>query len=329
MKLRNVLFLTAGILPLLAFSVKKSTAWGFFAHRRINRLAVFTLPPQMMRLYKPHIEFITEHATDPDKLRYVLKEEGSHHFIDIDHYGVYPWDNVSRKWSDALLQFSRDTLMHYGIVPWYALQVYYRLENAFRDKNRAAILKWSAYLGHYVADACVPLHANSNYNGQLTGQEGIHALWESNIPEQLADTTFNYWTGKAEFVDHPGNYIWEMVLESASAADSVLQIERRLLQGFSSSEIYAYVNRNSRITRTFSPAFVTAYNHQMNGMVARRMSRAIHAVASLWYTAWVNAGQPDLYELRDKTFSQKDLDEFKILDERWHNASVISGRTHE
>ncbi len=329
MKLRNVLFLIAGIPVLLAFPVKKSMAWGFFAHRRINRLAVFTLPPQMMRLYKPHIEFITEHATDPDKLRYVLKEEGSHHFIDIDHYGIYPWDNLPRKWNDALLQFSRDTLMNYGIVPWYALQVYYRLENAFRDKNQAAILKWSAYLGHYVADACVPLHANSNYNGQLTGQEGIHALWESNIPELLADTTFNYWTGKAEFVDHPGNYIWEIVLESAPAADSVLQIERRLLQDFSSSEVYAYVNRNSRIVRTFSPAFVTAYNQQMNGMVARRMSRAIHAVASLWYTAWVNAGQPDLHELTDKTFSQKELDEFKTLDERWHNATVISERTHE
>lgn len=321
-----VFFSTACIMSLL--TIKKSEAWGFFGHRRINRLAVFTLPPDMMVLYKTNIEFITEHATDPDKLRYILKEEGAHHFIDLDRYGAYPWSHVPRKWDNAVELFSRDTLLNNGIVPWHASQVYSRLVNAFKNKDQKAILKWSAYLGHYVSDACVPLHANSNYNGQLTGQTGIHALWESRIPELLADSTFDYWTGKAEFIDRPEDYIWELVIESGLAADTVLQIQKQLLNEYPPSQIYAYINRNNQIIRTYSAGFATAYHERMKGMVARRMSRAIHAVSSLWYTAWINAGQPDLRQLTNQVFSQEESDEFKLLDQRWHDAA-ITGREHE
>ena len=35
-------------------------------------------------------------------------------------------------------------------------------------------------------------------------------------------------------------------------------------------------------------------------MVERRMRDAVFAVGSFWYTAWVNAGQPDLNHLMDK-----------------------------
>lgn len=328
MRLRIFIILIAGIFLLPALPLKSSVAWGFFAHRRINRLAVFTLPPQMMLLYKANIEFITEHATDPDKLRYVLKEEGSHHYIDIDYYGIYPWNDLPRKWNEAVEKFSRDTLLSHGIVPWYALQVYYRLEDAFKRKDQSAILKWSAYLGHYIADACVPLHASSNYDGQLTNQKGIHALWESNIPELLADSTFDYWTGKAAFIDHPGDYLWDLVLESGKASDTVLQIQKELLQTFPQSRIFAFTNRNSQVIRSFSPQFVAAYNLHLKGMVARRMSQSIHAVSSLWYTAWVNAGQPDLNQLIQKTFSKEEQEGFKTLDQQWHGAGGAD-RNHE
>jgi hypothetical protein len=322
-------------LPILPFiflltisASRQGCAWGFFAHRRINRLAIFTLPPRMMLLYKANIEFVTAHATDPDKLRYVLKNEGAHHYIDIDHYGIYPYTDLPRKWDSAVHKFSKDSLLAYGIVPWYVLGVYYRLTEAFKRKDQAAILKLSAYLGHYTADACVPLHANSNYDGQMTGQKGIHALWESNIPELLADSTFNLWVGKAEYIENPGKYIWKLVLESAAAADTVLRSEKMLAQSFPAGSVYAFISRNGQTVRSFSLPFVEMYNQCLNGMVARRMRRAIHAVASLWYTAWVNAGQPNLRQLTNQTFSPKDLEEFILLDEKWHGA-IPEGRKHE
>lgn len=80
--------------------------WGFFGHKLINRLAVFTLPPEMIGFYKKNIEFITEHAVDPDKRRYASKHEGPRHFMDLDRYGKFPYTDLPRKWTDALAKFS-------------------------------------------------------------------------------------------------------------------------------------------------------------------------------------------------------------------------------
>src|ERR1700730_7413240 len=161
--------------------------WGFFAHRRINYYAVFLLPPEMLVLYKPNIEFLSEHAVDPDKRRYMVAAEGARHYIDIDHYGKYPFTALPRKWNEAVEKLSADTLNAYGIVPWWIQTMLLKLTNAFKEKDQSKILKLSAEIGHYIADAHVPLHANSNHNGQLTGQQGIHAFWESRLPERLAE----------------------------------------------------------------------------------------------------------------------------------------------
>ena len=109
--------------------------WGFYAHKKINQYAVFLLPPQMMLFYKPNIDFITEHATDPDKRRYAIAGEGSRHYIDIDHYGAYPYNELPRKWIDAVDKFGEDTLYSFGIVPWHVQTMLARLTKAFKEKN--------------------------------------------------------------------------------------------------------------------------------------------------------------------------------------------------
>ena len=91
--------------------------WGFFAHQKINYYAVFLLPPEMLVLYKPNINFLSQHAVDPDKRRYISVAEGPHHYIDIDHYGKYPFAALPQKWDDAVKKYSSDTLRAYGIVP--------------------------------------------------------------------------------------------------------------------------------------------------------------------------------------------------------------------
>ena len=58
------------------------------------------------------------------------------------------------------------------------------------------------------------------------------------------------------------------------------------------------------------------------------MRQSIFAVASFWYTAWVNAGQPDLTKLTNKEFSADDLKEFENLNSAWKNGA-IKGREHE
>lgn len=302
--------------------------WGFYGHKKINNYAVFLLPPQMLVLYKTHIDFITSHAVDPDMRRYAIAQEGARHYIDIDHYGTYPFDALPRKWSDARDKFSEDSLQQHGIVPWWVQTMLYRLTNAFKERNQVRILKLSAEIGHYIADAHVPLHASSNHNGQYTNQQGIHGFWESRIPELLADKEWDFFIGKADYIKDPGRFVWERVLESAAAADTVLRYEKELSEQFPADQKFSFENRNGVATRQYSSAFTKAYDLKLKGMVERRMRMAIYSVASFWYTAWVNAGQPDLTKLSNKEFSAEDLKEFENLSNNWKN-SKIKGREHE
>ena len=301
--------------------------WGFYGHKKINNYAVFLLPPQMLVLYKTNIGFITDHAVDPDMRRYAIAQEGPRHYIDIDHYGKYPFDALPRKWNDALNKFSEDSLQQHGIVPWWVQTMLYRLTVAFKEKNQVKILKLSAEIGHYIADAHVPLHANSNHNGQYTNQQGIHGFWESRIPELLADKEWDFFIGKADYLNDPGNFIWQRVLESAAAADTVLRYEKELSEQFPADQKFSFENRNG-VTRQYSSAFTRAYDLKLKGMVERRMRMAIYSVASFWYTAWVNAGEPDLAKLSNKEFSADDLKEFENLGNSWKN-NKINGREHD
>lgn len=318
------LFFIAGLL-LLSHA---SFSWGFYAHKKINYYAVFLLPPEMMQLYKPNIEFLSDHATDPDMRRYAVPEEGARHYIDIDHYGVYPYDSLPRKWNAAVAKYSQDSLNAHGIVPWWLQTMLNKLTTAFKEKDQAKILKYSAEIGHYIADAHVPLHASSNHNGQLTGQRGIHGFWESRIPELLADKEWDFFIGKAEYIKNPADFTWKRVLESAAAADTVLKYEKELTNSFPADQKFSFEDRNGTIIRQYSSAFSKKYDALLNGMVERRMRQSVYAVASFWYTAWVNAGQPDLTKLNHKEFSEEEKKEFEALNSAWKSGTV-KGREHE
>jgi hypothetical protein len=226
-------------------------------------------------------------------------------------------------------KFGEDSLKAYGVVPLHIQTMLYRLTDAFKEKNLSRILKYSAEMGHYIADSHVPLHANSNHNGQYTNQRGIHGFWESRVPELLAEKEFNFFIGKAQYISNPLDYCWARVLESAEAADSVLSFERQLTSKFSADQKYSFENRNAVTIRQYSSSFTIAFNNMLNGMVERRMKLSIYSVASLWYTAWVNAGQPDLKPLAKQHLSETDLKEFEELNTAWKSSDKMVGREED
>lgn len=293
-------------------------SWGFFGHKLINKMSVVTLPDGIIAFYKRHIDYITEHAIDPDKRRGLIADEGARHYIDIDHYGAHPFDSVPRRWKDAVAKYSEDTLMAYGIVPWHIDKMVLRLTEAFRKQDLNKILKYSADIGHYIADAHVPLHTTENYNGQMTNQRGIHGFWESRIPE-LYSENYDYLVGKAKYIDSPIDFAWETVMASHNAVDSVLKFEADLSARFSPDRKYAVEQRSSSNVKTYSEEYTYSYNKMLDGQVERRLRQSIIDVGSLWFTAWVNAGQPDLERLETKqvTDSLKKADE--DLDYLWSN----------
>jgi hypothetical protein len=313
---------------LFCSSVTLVFAWGFWAHKRINNKAVFTLPPEMIGFYKKNIDYISEHAVDPDKRRYAFAEEAPRHYIDLDHYGEHPFDSVPKFWNDAVKKFSEDTLNAYGIVPWWIDKMLSRLTEAFKAKNPDKILKLSADIGHYIADAHVPLHCTENYNGQMTNQVGIHGFWESRVPELFGDE-YDYFTGRAEYISKPMDKIWQIVRESFNAKDSVLKFEAMLNEKFSQDRKYAFEQRGTTTMKVYSKEYTKEYSKMLDGMVERRLRSSIIDVGSFWYTAWVNAGQPDLDEIKEFKLSDEEKKKQEEEDKMWRTGKIKSSKGHD
>lgn len=406
------LLVTPILLSYQSIFQEKSTDWGFFAHRQINRMAIFTLPPEMIVFYKNHVEYITDHAIDPDKRRYASPHEAVRHYIDLDVYGEMPFDNVPRNWTNALIAhskyyfidhqldtinlfshnilldslifnaqlfksqtphiISRDTfrgffiknvlpqyynegweialdslasflgkpfeslncqkiivedhLSQHGILPWHLNKMQRNLTRAFLDMDAAKILRYSADFGHYIGDAHVPLHTTENYNGQLTDQKGIHAFWESRLPELFFED-YDLWVGKAEYFDKPQQYFWDIVLESHSYVDSVLLIEKDLRESLPSDQQNCFEERGAQLVSVPCRKFSEIYHNRMNGMVETRFRQAILATGSAWYTAWWEAGQPDLRLLLDKNFTNHPAADSLELESKFRLGNIF-GRKH-
>lgn len=282
------------ILTLLILS-----SWGYFAHQRINRMAVLALPKGMVTFYRANIDFITEHAITADKRRYVDSAEIPRHFFNADRYGKTPFKTIPRKWKDFEKRYSHDTLLKHGTLPWTIQQRYYWLVKAFKEHDTTSILRNSADLAHYVADAHVPLHLVLNHDGQLSSQDGIHALWESRLPELFAGK-YRYPVKKAKYIDNPLTEAFVICQRSFGKADSVLRLERLLNKRFPADKKYAVEKRGQRKVKVYSPEYCRAYHTLLKGMVERQMRSAMYEAASYWFSAWVDAGQPDLNKLISK-----------------------------
>lgn len=405
---KNFLIYTAALLFLTAFagfklhnSGEPTPVWGFFAHKRINRLAVLTLPPEMMVFFKKNIDYISDHAVDPDMRRYSAKQEGARHFIDLDNYGPPPCAELPRDWTSAMLQFTeiwvvnaagdtvqmfgkrhpmpeaaeknykqwyaknvlphfynddntiepdslyaflqannltgrrpiaafyREHLTEHGILPWNLQRFQRNLTIAFRERNARKILRLSAEIGHYIGDAHVPLHTCSNYNGQKTNQHGIHGFWESRIPELFADESYDYFVGKPTYVPQTEEWFWQAAFASNALVDSVLTLEQQLRNSFPTDRQMCPDMRSGVMGVMPCREFAGAYQDAMNGMVERRMRAAIHAVSSAWYTAWVDAGQPDLSNIDVGLPSKEEMEEDASLKKMFESRKILGrGEDH-
>jgi hypothetical protein len=320
-KLKKIFFiLIFNILSLSAYS------WGFFGHQRINRMAVFTLPAEMFTFYKYHIRYITENAVNPDKRRYAVVGEAERHYIDIDVYGDSAIFKMPRRWEEAISKYTEDTLRAYGIVPWHLQLMKFQLVNAFKERNTIKILRISADMGHYIGDANVPLHTTENYNGQKTGQYGIHGFWESRLPELFADD-YDYFFEKARYIKNISERAWRAVINAHLALDSVLRFEKELSTQFSEDKKFSFETRGNVTVKVYSKEFSKAYHQLLAGQVERQMRSSIQMVGDFWYTAWIDAGQPNLDSLLSTN-----KEELKIMQEEDNHLEEnpnIKARPHD
>lgn len=302
-------------------------AWGTWGHKHIDRAAVFALPAGMAAFYFNHIDYITETAVVPDLRHPLLNDfqESPRHFIDIEDFKI-PLSEFPRTMKEAEKQFDKKMLSKSGILPWYIEDMMQKLTNAFEKKNKSEILFLSSELAHYVGDSHMPLHTSSNYNGQLTGQTGIHSLWESVIPSRFGES-FNLRVDQARYISDITGYTWKMIAQSHALVDSVLNSDRLVRQQFDSTNMYLRDEHGNLILRynnpLYSDTYVAAFQKQMGNLVEDQLRLSIYDVACYWYTAWVNAGKPGLDDLDDPALTKRNKKEFRKELKAWNEGKVL------
>lgn len=271
--------------------------WGFLVHRTVHQLAVYELPKPMRSFFFTHVNSLVENAPRPDQRRSKDSTEATKHFIDLEAYYDFKNPatyNIPYTWDEAVKRYSADTLIKYGYVPYVIVTMKEKLTAAFRSGNKDSILFYAADIGHYIGDANVPLHTTLNYDGQLTKQNGIHALWESVVPELVLDQYNLYSSHRATYISDPGKTAWEAIMRAHLLVDDMLKKEIEASKGFTDSTKYRMQVRRGREVRYYTSEFAKAYGKLLGNSINEQLIYSANMIADFWYTAWVDAGKPDL-----------------------------------
>lgn len=280
--MRVAAFVLAAIIALPA----SASAWGFEAHKFIVDRMVELLPPELKPLFEKRRAFIVERSVDPDLWRSVgWDSEPPNHFLDMDFeaFGPYPFDGLPRDYATAVQKFGKDVVHTQGLLPWRAAEFYGNLQREFASLKRQPapgyavdnIVLYAAVLAHYVSDGHVPLHAVVNYNGQLTGQDGVHSRWESELFERNR-ARLTMAPAPVKSVRNPRDFMFDVLLASNRAAATVLQSDKQAAEG---REFY-------------DDAYFDAFAKGTLPTLEHRLNESITAVASMIVGAWEQAGKP-------------------------------------
>jgi hypothetical protein len=274
-------------LALLLACAPRAQAWGFEAHKFIMERAIALLPPELRPLFERHRATLIERSIDPDTWRTAgfAHDEDPNHFVDLDWqgFGPYPFNGLPRDYTAAVAKFGRPRLQETGTLPWAVEERYGALRRAFEDYARRGvfgqndIIFFSAWLTHYVSDAHVPFHAVINHDGQLTGQTGIHARFESAMFERYRDR-LTIAPKPIPAIKDPRDFSFAVLLQSNQLVPAILQ-----------ADLEAIGARTE-----YDDAYYEAFFKANRAVLERRVNDAIAATAAMITGAWEAAGKPPL-----------------------------------
>jgi hypothetical protein len=273
------------VVVVLALSSARLSAWSFEAHRYITERAIGLLPAEIRPFYEKYRVVVVEHSIDPDLWRTVgFDREPPNHFLDLDAYGNEPFAALPRDYGAAVQRHGRATIDRNGRLPWRVVEIYEKLRGAFRNLREGRpgyayddVKFFAAVLSHYVADGHVPFHAVVNHDGQLTGQQGIHARFEEELFRRNRQTLV-FAPRVVKPITAPRDFMFETLISGVALAGPVLEADRRAIQG-----------RDAYDDVYFQRFFASA-----RPALERRMSEAMAGVAAVIWGAWLEGGQPAL-----------------------------------
>ncbi len=271
--MKNPLF---SVLALLALAILTGS-WGGTGHRKISTEASLSYN-QQMHDFVSWTSFLADHASDADDRKNSDPNESARHYIDIDNYLSFIYSGrITQTLDSAVNMYGHSTVYGDGILPWATLTAFDSLKSCFQRQDFEKAMFFAADLGHYVADGHMPLHITQNYNGQSTGNDGIHSRYESSMVNAHVNEII-YTGDSIAVIPDVNQYIFNYLYTNYTYIDSVLQADN-----------YA---------KTFggenSPAYKQALWEKSKLFTTGLMKNASHALTELIFTAWVHAGSPSL-----------------------------------
>jgi len=249
--------------------------WGGTGHRFINLRAALHLPPSMEQFIGDSTYF-ADHASDADSRKGSDPTESPKHYIDLELIPAF--EHLTRDLDSLNAVMGAAAVSENGILPWATADAYDSLVAQLARGDWARARLSASDLGHYVADGHNPLHATANYNGQLTGNSGIHSLYESELINAYQSELFVQ-PASAEYVHDPFATALAYCV-SANALVHTIMIaddEARAISGWTG-------------TRGAPASYLGALWERTKDLTAVQMQLATETLASLWYSAWIDAG---------------------------------------
>jgi len=275
--------LVAAAAAIAALTPSTASAWGFTAHRFIMGRAIDLLPPELKPFFDQHRDEIVARAIDPDLWRSVGWEDDPSHFLNLGarEFGAYPFPDLPREYGAALEKFGANALKRLGTLPWREQEAFGDLRRAFESFGRESsfavtdVVLFTGMASHYMQDAHQPLHASNNYDGQLTGNNGVHARFETALVERYLPR-LRVAPPKATPIRKPRDAAFDILLKSHQLVDPILKADREAVAG----------------KETYDDEYFEKFFAKVRPVLEQRLSDAIAANAGLIIGAWEEAGKP-------------------------------------
>jgi hypothetical protein len=273
----------------LTLAPMRAGAWSWGAHKKINEAAVKLLPADMQAAVGHEAASIIAHAPDPDHWKDDPAERGRHYIdLELGDDNGFPFNDIPRDYADAVARYGMDSLAYMGTLPWRIDSYYTELVRSMREPTDSTWIRIAA-LAHYCADAIMPMHTTINYDGQVTGNRGIHFRFEWWMLEQRDDEVVL--NPIAPFVvDNPLDLAWKLIRDAHTDIDTLLAADTDVRRTFRDPT----PNPKDRHGRGADAEFDSALFDRLGEIAVRRMELAAEFAAGVWYAAWVEAGKPDL-----------------------------------
>jgi hypothetical protein len=307
--MRKFVFTLIALFLFFQFKIENANSWGFEAHKKITELAIDIIlnlqsvkgvEQRKFNSLKKFLEAnkatIIERCIEPDMVRNELKDEQFNHFIDIDRYGSYPFEELPRDKRKAIEKFGFENVQKNGLLPWRIAEVMDSLGEAISNQSNEKMLRYFSWIAHYVEDAHQPLHVTENYDGQLTNQPGIHSRFETELvkhmisknglnfnPKRLASELVNF-----EPISDKVKFAFDIVLESYKYIEPILEADRFSKDKIPVEKLYRVEKRDGRTKYIYSDDYYSIMNERLGSLVLSRMEKSAVRLAYIWLNVWNN-----------------------------------------